>query len=166
MSLVALSMAVSLQAFAADSVSGQFREWGANTVVSRSMTLRDLGFTEPVSLRGQDNQRELYLPVPAGVATRNAQLQLVDERLAGRMPATLDFAEATALPLVTLTAWELLFQRMPYQLDGRRQAGQTLLIIGGAGGVGAFGSHVGGGAGSCGFWWSTGGGGGGAVGAC
>ena len=76
----------------------------------------------------------------AGDVTRpgcNAQLQLVDERLAGRMPATLDFAEAAALPLVTLTAWELLFQRMPYQLDGRRQAGQTLLIIGGAGGVGS-----------------------------
>lgn len=83
LSLVALSMAVSLQAFAADSVSGQFREWGANTVVSRSMTLRDLGFTEPVSLRGQDNQRELYLPVPAGVATRNAQLQLDARYLRG-----------------------------------------------------------------------------------
>ena len=43
----------------------------------------------------------------AGDVTRpgcNAQLQLVDERLAGRMPATLDFAEAAALPLVTLTA--------------------------------------------------------------
>ena len=62
----------------------------------------------------------------AGDVTRpgcNAQLQLVDERLAGRKPTTLDFAEAAALPLTTLTAWELLFQRMPLQLDDRRHAG-------------------------------------------
>ena len=65
----------------------------------------------------------------AGDVTRpgcNAQLQLVDERLVGRKPTTLDFAEAAALPLTTLTAWELLFQRMPYQLDGRRNVGKTL----------------------------------------
>ncbi|KRG65734.1 NADPH:quinone reductase [Stenotrophomonas terrae] len=76
----------------------------------------------------------------AGDVTRpgcNAQLQLVDERLVGRKPTTLDFAEAAALPLTTLTAWELLFQRMPYQLDGRRHVGKTLLVIGGAGGVGS-----------------------------
>lgn len=76
----------------------------------------------------------------AGDVTRpgcNAQLQLVDERLVGRKPTTLDFAEAAALPLTTLTAWELLFQRMPYQLDGRRHVGKALLVIGGAGGVGS-----------------------------
>ncbi|WP_282277314.1 zinc-binding alcohol dehydrogenase family protein [Stenotrophomonas sp. PS02297] len=82
----------------------------------------------------------------AGDVTRpgcNAQLQLVDERLVGRKPATLDFAEAAALPLTTLTAWELLFQRMPYQLDGRRNAGRVLLIIGGAGGVGSMAIQLG-----------------------
>lgn len=82
----------------------------------------------------------------AGDVTRpgcNAQLQLVDERLVGRKPATLDFAEAAALPLTTLTAWELLFQRMPYQLDGRRNAGKTLLVIGGAGGVGSMAIQLG-----------------------
>ena len=82
----------------------------------------------------------------AGDVTRpgcNAQLQLVDERLVGRKPATLDFAEAAALPLTTLTAWELLFQRMPYQLDGRRNVGKTLLIIGGAGGVGSMAIQLG-----------------------
>lgn len=76
----------------------------------------------------------------AGDITRpgsNAQLQLVDSRVVGRKPFTLDFAQAAALPLATLTAWELLFQRMPYQLDGRRHAGKHLLIIGGAGGVGS-----------------------------
>ena len=82
----------------------------------------------------------------AGDVTRpgcNAQLQLVDERLVGRKPTTLDFAEAAALPLTTLTAWELLFQRMPYQLDGRRNVGRTLLVIGGAGGVGSMAIQLG-----------------------
>lgn len=82
----------------------------------------------------------------AGDVTRpgcNAQLQLVDERLAGRKPNTLDFAEAAALPLTTLTAWELLFQRMPYQLDGKRNLGKVLLVIGGAGGVGSIAIQLG-----------------------
>jgi len=76
----------------------------------------------------------------AGDVTRpgcNAQLQLVDERLVARKPTTLDFAEAAALPLTTLTAWELLFQRMPLRLDDRQHQGQHLLVIGGAGGVGS-----------------------------
>lgn len=76
----------------------------------------------------------------AGDVTRpgcTAQWQCVDERLVGRKPTTLDFAEAAALPLTTLTAWELLFQRMPLRLDDRRHAGQHLLVIGGAGGVGS-----------------------------
>lgn len=67
----------------------------------------------------------------------NAQLQLVDSRLVAAMPTTLDFAQAAALPLVTLTAWELLFCRMPFQLDCSRARGKHLLVIGGAGGVGS-----------------------------
>lgn len=76
----------------------------------------------------------------AGDVTRpgsNARLQLVDERLVGRKPTTLDFAEAAALPLTTLTAWELLFDRMPFQFDGNPNAGKSLLVIAGAGGVGS-----------------------------
>jgi NADPH2:quinone reductase len=76
----------------------------------------------------------------AGDVTRpgsNAEWHWVDERLVGRKPTTLDFAEAAALPLTALTAWELLFQRMPLHFDGRRHSGQTLLVIGGAGGVGS-----------------------------
>lgn len=67
----------------------------------------------------------------------NAQWQLVDSRLVAPMPTTLDFAQAAALPLVTLTAWELLFCRMPFQLDCSRARGKHLLVIGGAGGVGS-----------------------------
>lgn len=75
----------------------------------------------------------------AGDITRpgsNAQYQLVDERLVGGKPKSLDFAQAAALPLTTITAWELLFQRMPFDADNGGK-GKTLLIIAGAGGVGS-----------------------------
>lgn len=75
----------------------------------------------------------------AGDITRsgsNAQFQLVDARLVARKPDTLDFAQAAALPLTALTAWELLFERMPYAFDGGG-TGRSLLVIAGAGGVGS-----------------------------
>lgn len=66
----------------------------------------------------------------------NAELHLVDERIVGSMPASLSFAEAAALPLASLAAWEALFERMRIASDGD-DADKTLLIIGGAGGVGS-----------------------------
>jgi NADPH2:quinone reductase len=75
----------------------------------------------------------------AGDITRpgsNAEFQLVDARLAAAMPRSLDFAQAAALPLTTITAWELLFQRMPFDSE-RGGEGKSLLVIGGAGGVGS-----------------------------
>jgi NADPH2:quinone reductase len=75
----------------------------------------------------------------AGDVTRpgsNAQFQAVDARLAALMPHNLDFADAAALPLVAITAWELLFQRMPFDSE-HGGAGKSLLVIAGAGGVGS-----------------------------
>lgn len=75
----------------------------------------------------------------AGDLTRpgsNAELQLVDERIVGPMPASLDFAHAAALPLTTITAWELLFDRLQVA-EGNASKGQSLLIVGAAGGVGS-----------------------------
>ena len=66
----------------------------------------------------------------------NSEFHLVDERIVGRKPANLSFAEAAALPLTTLTAWELLFERMGISKSGA-QAGRSLLVLGGAGGVGS-----------------------------
>ncbi|AQR61259.1 NADPH:quinone reductase [Brevundimonas sp. LM2] len=63
----------------------------------------------------------------------NAERQAVDERIVGRKPANLGFAEAAALPLVAITAWELLFDRM----HASRDEDETLLVVGGAGGVGS-----------------------------
>ncbi|HEX7803518.1 MAG TPA: zinc-binding alcohol dehydrogenase family protein [Pseudoxanthomonas sp.] len=80
----------------------------------------------------------------AGDITRpgtNAQFHLVDERIVGRKPTTLDFAQAAALPLTAITAWELLFDRMPFSIDTDpidiESNRRSLLIIGGAGGVGS-----------------------------
>lgn len=64
-----------------------------------------------------------------------AELQCVDERIAGHAPATLDDAAAAALPLTTITAWELLFDRLGVAEGGGE--GRTLLVVGAAGGVGS-----------------------------
>jgi zinc-binding alcohol dehydrogenase family protein len=74
----------------------------------------------------------------AGVINRpgtDAELHLVDERIVGRKPKTLSFAQAAALPLTAITAWELLFDRLAVPYRVKTQDG-TLLIINGAGGVG------------------------------
>jgi len=65
----------------------------------------------------------------------NSEFHLVDERIVGRKPGKLDFAAAAALPLTSITAWEVLFDRFGIARDGG--AGKSLLIIGGAGGVGS-----------------------------
>ncbi|MCY1165318.1 Zinc-type alcohol dehydrogenase-like protein [compost metagenome] len=75
----------------------------------------------------------------AGSITRagtNSELHLVDERIAGRMPTSLGFAEAAALPLTTITAWEMLFDRLSIQ-PGKKPDGKKLLVIGASGGVGS-----------------------------
>jgi NADPH2:quinone reductase len=66
----------------------------------------------------------------------DAEFHLVDERIVGRMPKRLSFAEAAALPLTSITAWEMLFDRFAIRIGKPPSAG-TLLIIGGAGGVGS-----------------------------
>lgn len=72
----------------------------------------------------------------AGDLTRsgsNAEFQLVDERIVSKAPSTWSNAQAAALPLTTLTAWEMLFDR----LEVDTKAKKTILIIGAAGGVGS-----------------------------
>jgi len=66
----------------------------------------------------------------------NAEFHVVDERIVGMKPKTLDFARAAALPLTTITAWELLFDRFGVRPGKPANAG-NLLILGGAGGVGS-----------------------------
>lgn len=73
----------------------------------------------------------------AGDITRpgsNATQQLIDARITGHKPRNLDWAQSAAIPLTALTAWEGLFDRL--QID-KAAEGKTLLIVGGAGGVGS-----------------------------
>ncbi len=73
----------------------------------------------------------------------NCEFHLVDERIVGRKPKSLSFEEAAAMPLTTITAWEALYDRLClYQDFTRRKNGKnnrqpSILIIGGAGGVGS-----------------------------
>jgi zinc-binding alcohol dehydrogenase family protein len=71
-----------------------------------------------------------------------AERLAVDARLVGRKPENLSWAEAAALPLTTLTAWEGLFEGLGFDPDGGgcsagESAGRSLLLLGGAGGVGS-----------------------------
>jgi len=66
----------------------------------------------------------------------NAEFHLVDERIVGKKPSSLNFAHAAALPLTSITAWELLFDRLGVRHGKPLNAGR-LLIVGGAGGVGS-----------------------------
>ncbi|MDB2373728.1 zinc-binding alcohol dehydrogenase family protein [Psychrosphaera haliotis] len=77
----------------------------------------------------------------AGDLTRsgsNAEYQLVDERIVGKKPSTISNAEAAALPLTTITAWELLFERLEIkQSQSAKASDEVLLIVGASGGVGS-----------------------------
>jgi NADPH2:quinone reductase len=66
----------------------------------------------------------------------NSELHVVDERIVGRKPKSLSFAQAAALPLTAITAWEMLFDRFGV-VPGKTPDGRALLVIGGAGGVGS-----------------------------
>lgn len=74
----------------------------------------------------------------AGDVTRpgtNSELHLVDERIVGKKPESLSFAESASLPLTSITAWEILFDSFAIAEGGGQ--GESILVIGGAGGVGS-----------------------------
>ena len=76
----------------------------------------------------------------AGDITRpgsNSAFQLVDERIVGHAPKSLSFAQAAALPLTAITAWEALFDRLKVPTPPHAQPRRSILLIGGAGGVGS-----------------------------
>jgi zinc-binding alcohol dehydrogenase family protein len=80
----------------------------------------------------------------AGDITRsgtNAEFHLVDERIAGHKPTSLNHAESAALPLTTITAYEAFFDRLGIDRDGAN-SGETILIIGAGGGVGSIGIQL------------------------
>lgn len=106
-------------------------------------TYKVLGFDASGIVRAVGPEVSLFKPGDrvfyAGAIQRpgtNSALHLVDEHIVGHMPASLDFGQAAALPLTSITAWELLFDRIGAQ-PGKKPTGKTLLVIGAAGGVGS-----------------------------
>jgi len=102
-----------------------------------------LGWDAAGIVRAVGNEVTLFQPGErvfyAGAIDRagaNSELHVVDERIVGHMPKSLSFAEAAALPLTAITAWELLFERLQI-VEGTSDLGQSLLIVGAAGGVGS-----------------------------
>lgn len=67
----------------------------------------------------------------------NSEYQLVDERIVGNAPKSLTDAQAAAMPLTSLTAYEALFEQLSLSQDKTSNEGKTILIINGAGGVGS-----------------------------
>ncbi len=105
---------------------------------------RVLGFDAAGVVRATGPDCTLFRPGEevfyAGLISRpgsNADLQLVDERIVGRKPATLSFAQAAALPLTSITAGEALFDRLRIARNKEPRPGEAVLLIGGAGGVGS-----------------------------
>ena len=105
--------------------------------------LKILGYDAAGVVKATGPQASLFKPGDevyyAGSIRRqgtNSELHLVDERIVGTKPGSLSFAQAAALPLTTITAWEAMFERMGISKIGAH-AGKRLLILGGAGGVGS-----------------------------
>jgi zinc-binding alcohol dehydrogenase family protein len=95
----------------------------------------------PAVLRFKPGDQVFY----AGDITKpgsNSEFQLVDERIVGQRPRSLTVEEAAAFPLVSITAYEALFDRLGIVAE-REPSGRTLLIIGGAGGVGSIAVQLG-----------------------
>lgn len=112
----------------------------------RDQHVRVLGWDAAGTVVATGEACELFRPGDevyyAGSRVRpgcNSEFHLVDERIVGRKPANLSFAEAAALPLTTITAWEVLFDRLGVPRSGHASGGAapTLLLIGGGGGVGS-----------------------------
>jgi NADPH:quinone reductase len=102
-----------------------------------------LGWDAAGTVEAVGSQTSLFRPGDqvyyAGDVTRSgcdSEFHLVDERIVGRKPKKLDFAQAAAMALTSITAWEAFYDRMHVV------PGKTMLIIGGAGGVGSIGIQL------------------------
>lgn len=131
---------VRVEAVAVNPVDAKIRRTLGDQVLAPP---RILGFDAAATVAAAGAEVSAFAPGDlvyyAGDLTRpgcNAELQVVDERLVARRPASLDAAEAAALPLTMLTAWELLFERMGISAAGA-DAGRPILVIGAGGGMGS-----------------------------
>ncbi|MFM0398699.1 zinc-binding alcohol dehydrogenase family protein [Paraburkholderia aspalathi] len=131
---------VAVKAVSVNPVDVKRRRWEDP---SESPLPRVLGYDAAGVVDAVGNEVTLFRPGDevfyAGAMDRpgtNSEFHLVDERIVGPKPTSLSFAEAAALPLTSITAWEMLFDRMKVP-RGLHTPGGTLLVLNGAGGVGS-----------------------------
>ena len=129
---------VKVKAVAVNPVDFKIRQ----NVLPETGTTKILGWDAVGEVVEVGDQASLFAPGDsvyyAGDLTRqgtNAQYHVVDERIVGKKPQSLSDAQAAALPLTTITAWELLFEHLALTQD--ESAEQVLLIVGASGGVGS-----------------------------
>ncbi|GGG13501.1 NADPH:quinone reductase [Paenibacillus albidus] len=85
---------------------------------------------------------EIYYAGSVARPGGNSEFHLVDERIVGNKPKSLDFAQAAALPLTSITAWEGLFDRLGINHSVEENNNKSILIIGAAGGVGSIATQL------------------------
>jgi NADPH2:quinone reductase len=131
---------VKIQAISVNPVDYKIRQNSAkNTVLD---TPKIIGWDAAGIVEATGEDVSLFKPGDAvfyaGDITKqgcNAEYQVIDERIVGKMPQTSGVEAAAAMPLTSLTAWEILFDRM--RINAEKDKGKSLLIIAGAGGVGS-----------------------------
>jgi NADPH2:quinone reductase len=139
----ARDLLVEIRAVGINPVDAKIR--GGGGPGSPTGVLKILGWDAAGVVRAIGTEATLFAPgdevFHAGSVDRPgsyAEFQCVDERIVGRKPKKLGFAESAAMPLTTITAWEMLFDRL--KID-RTEEG-SLLILGGAGGVGSIATQL------------------------
>jgi zinc-binding alcohol dehydrogenase family protein len=136
----ARDLLVKIQAISVNPVDTKRRRWGTPATAPDYMLL---GYDAAGVVAAVGSEVDLFKVGDevfyAGAMDRpgtNAEFHLVDERIVGPKPASLSFGEAAAMPLTSITAWEVLFDRMRIPRGSKAPLG-TLLILNGAGGVGS-----------------------------
>ncbi len=131
---------VAVKAVSVNPVDTKRRQWESPATAPDFMVL---GYDAAGIVEAVGSDVSLFRPGDevfyAGARDRpgtNAEFHLVDERIVGLKPKTLSFAEAAALPLTSITAWEILFDRMRVPYGSKKPCG-TLVVLNGAGGVGS-----------------------------
>lgn len=131
---------VEVRAISINPVDTKIRRGGGPVSSTAGMNVLGWDAAGVVSAVGSEVQRfesgdAVYYAGSVDRPGANAEFHLVDERIVGKKPKSIGFAEAAALPLTTITAWELLFDRL--RVPREKSGDDAILIIGGAGGVGS-----------------------------
>src|SRR5258707_9926342 len=128
---------VAVKAVSVNPVDTKRRQWESPATAPDFMVL---GYDAAGIVEAVGSDVSLFRPGDevfyAGARDRpgtNAEFHLVDERIVGLKPKTLSFAEAAALPLTSITAWEILFDRMRVPYGSKKPCG-ALGVLNGAGG--------------------------------